>query len=82
MTRRCCGEIRGVSQPVVRFAGAVWRDRGSMLAVEEERRERAGGVVSVEGMEGSEGVKWGRTDCCLRRSGGVSFLGMWEGGVG
>lgn len=57
MTRRCCGEIRGVSQPVVRFAGVGWRARGSMLAVEEERRERAGGVVSLGGWR--VGVGWG-----------------------
>lgn len=41
MTVRCCWVIRGVSQPEERVA-TTRRALGSMLAVDEERRERAG----------------------------------------
>lgn len=41
MTRRCCCEIRGVSHPVERVA-TTRLGLGSMLAVEEERRDSAG----------------------------------------
>lgn len=40
MTRRCCCDIRGVSQPDERVA-ITRLGLGSMLAVDEERRERA-----------------------------------------
>jgi hypothetical protein len=40
ITMRCCCEMRGVSQPEERVT-ATRRGLGSMLAVEEERRERA-----------------------------------------
>jgi hypothetical protein len=40
MTIRCCGEMRGVSQPDERVA-ITRLGLGSMLAVDEERRERA-----------------------------------------
>jgi hypothetical protein len=40
ITMRCCGEIRGVSQPEERVA-ITRLGLGSMLAVDEERRERA-----------------------------------------
>jgi hypothetical protein len=40
MTMRCCGEMRGLSQPDERVA-MTRRGLGSMLAVDEERSERA-----------------------------------------
>ena len=49
MTMRCCGEMRGVSQPQDERVAMARLGLGSMLAVEEERRERAGWGVSFEG---------------------------------
>lgn len=45
MTMRCCGEMRGVSQPEVARVAMTRLGLGSMLAVDEERRERA--VVDI-----------------------------------
>ena len=63
MTMRCCGEMRGVSQPEERVA-ITRLGLGSMLAVDEERRERAVWVLismlRVEGM----GEWEGRTVVC------------------
>jgi hypothetical protein len=49
MMMRCCCDIRGVSQPDERVGAAVRRGLGSMLAVEDERRERAAWRVNVGG---------------------------------
>lgn len=53
-----------MSQPAERVARAVGRVLGSMLAVEEERRERARGREAVVSLVcrlliGREGGRWG-----------------------
>jgi hypothetical protein len=48
---RCCCDILGVSQPDERLGAAARRGLGSMLAVEEERRERAAWKVRYEMLE-------------------------------
>jgi hypothetical protein len=49
---RCCCDILGVSQPDERLGAAARRGLGSMLAVEEERRERAAWRVNYGRVEG------------------------------
>ena len=77
MTMRCCGEMRGLSQPEERVA-ITRLGLGSMLAVEEERRERAlRGISSGLWWFGMKGLLGGlgRAYCCLRWSrGGSSWV--------
>jgi hypothetical protein len=77
MTMRCCGEMRGVSQPEERVA-ITRLGLGSMLAVDDERRDRAIWVlvIRVEGCPRQSG----RAYCCLRWSRRVSFwVVVWLG---